>query len=306
MTRHHLVFSFLVLTLFLHPLSKATVKHIVTSDSVDLYISIKGTGTPCLYIHGGPGSGSWWAEKFSGQLFERNMQMIYLDQRGVGRSKSPKNGDFSFDRMVKDFEEVREALGIKRWLTMGHSFGGILQMQYAKRHPDVIAGMLMINCTLDIVGGAKSVLPRAYELLNDTSYGRYMNDSIPVGVRVSKIYGALREKHLFWKMGYARESSQATMDSSFWEIPNWNNDYEKVAMDMPEAFENYKPLTPGMAMPVLWFYGKTDWMVGPTSHEGVKFPNMILWGSNVGHMPFLENKEDLEKAVTTYLKEYGL
>lgn len=304
MFRIRLVASFLLLVL-LHPgTSPAEIRHILTSDSVDLYVTVKGLGTPCLYIHGGPGSGSWWLEKFSGRMLEGKMQMIYLDQRGVGRSGSPKSADYSFERMVKDFEEVREALGIKRWLTMGHSFGGILQMQYAKRHPDAIAGMLMLNCTLDIVGGARSVLPKAYKFLNDTSMARYMNDSVPVGERVSKIYGALREKHLFWKMGYARESSQATMDSSFWEIPKWNHDYERVAMDAPGTFDNYKPLTSTMNMPVLFFYGKTDWMIGPTSHEGVSFPNMILWGSDVGHIPFLENKEDLERAVTAYLNKY--
>ena len=121
--------------------AQAEVKHIVTSDSVDLYVTIEGTGKPCLYIHGGPGSGSYWLQKFSGPMLERHLHMIYLDQRGVGRSTSPKNGDFSTERMVKDFEEVRNALGIKQWITMGHSFGGILQMQYARRHPDAIMGI---------------------------------------------------------------------------------------------------------------------------------------------------------------------
>ena len=45
-------------------------------------------------------------------------------------------------------------------------------------------------------------------------------------------------------------------------------------------------------------------MCGPTSHEGLKFPHMMLWGSDVGHMPFLENKEDLEKAIVAYLEKY--
>lgn len=295
---------FLLLLLILPPFSHAEVRHIITSDSVDLYVTVKGQGTPCLYIHGGPGSGSWWLEKFSGQMLEKHMQMIYLDQRGVSRSTSPKNGDYSPDRMVKDFEEVRAALGIERWLIMGHSFGGILQMQYAQRHPDVIAGMLMLNCTLNIGGGIQGSLRKAYEFLGDTGMARYLNDSIPVGVRVSKIYGALREKHLFWKMGYARKSSEATMDSSFQDIPNWNHDYENAAMEIKENFENYKPLTSGMTMPVLFFYGRTDWMVGPTHYKGVDFPNVMLWASDVGHMPFLENEADLERAITLYCEKY--
>ena len=126
---------------------KAQEKHILTSDSVSLYVIVKGSGTPCLYIHGGPGSGSFWVEKFFGNVLEQHFQMIYLDQRGVGRSTSPKDHNYSMERIVKDFEEVRNSLGIKQWLTLGHSFGGILQMGYAERHPKIISGMLMINCT---------------------------------------------------------------------------------------------------------------------------------------------------------------
>ena len=65
---------------------------IVTSDSVCLYVNVRGIGTPCLYLHGGPGSGSLWLEEFMGDYLEKNFQMVYLDQRGVGRSSSPVNG----------------------------------------------------------------------------------------------------------------------------------------------------------------------------------------------------------------------
>ena len=131
-----LFFLFLILNFAL--LSNAQVHHIITSDSVDLYVTVKGEGTPCLYIHGGLGSGSYWLEKFFGDSLEKHFRMIYLDQRGVGCSTSPKNKDFSMDRMAKDFEEVRQALGIKQWLTLGHSFGGILQMGYIERYPQSI------------------------------------------------------------------------------------------------------------------------------------------------------------------------
>lgn len=107
--------------------AQAQQREIITSDSVQLYVTIKGSGTPCLYIHGGPGSGSYWLEKLFGDYLEQHFQMIYLDQRGVCRSSSPKDKNYSSDRMVQDFEEVRKALGISQWFTLGHSFGGILQ-----------------------------------------------------------------------------------------------------------------------------------------------------------------------------------
>jgi proline iminopeptidase len=130
----------------------APYMHIITSDGVKLYVKVRGRGTPCLYLHGGPGSGSYWLEKFSGDMLERHFQMIYLDQRGVARSSSPKDGNYSLDRMAQDFEEVRAALDIEKWVTLGHSFGGILQVGYAQRYPQVIRGMIMLNTSLDMNG----------------------------------------------------------------------------------------------------------------------------------------------------------
>ena len=120
---------------------------VLTSDSVELYVNIEGQGPPCLYIHGGPGAGSYWLEALMGDSLEQYFQMIYLDQRGVGRSSSPTDGNFSMNRMVQDFEEVRKALGIEQWLTLGHSFGGVLQMGYATQQPESISAFLFINCS---------------------------------------------------------------------------------------------------------------------------------------------------------------
>jgi proline iminopeptidase len=57
---------------------------------------------------------------------------------------------------------------------------------------------------------------------------------------------------------------------------------------------------------VLFFYGESDWMVGPTHYEQVRFPHMLLWPSPVGHVPFLENPADLSRAITSYRKRFRL
>jgi pimeloyl-ACP methyl ester carboxylesterase len=184
-------------------------------------------------LHGGPGSGSHWLEKFFGDYLEQHFQMIYLDQRGVCRSSSPKDNNYSLERMILDFEEVREALGIGEWLTLGHSFGGILQMAYSSQK----------------------------------------NDSI--------------------------------MNSSYRDIANWNNDFSAVALDVKEYWTDYTAKTPKVRVPVLFFYGYTDWMIGPKHYMNIRFPDMTLWGSDVGHIPFLENREDLEKAIDHYNAKHG-
>ncbi len=89
----------IILTLFLLIGSSvhAIETFIITSDSVQLYVKIEGTGPSCLYIHGGPGSGGNWLEEFMGDWLEQHFQMIYLDQRGVGRSSSSYDHDYSMN-----------------------------------------------------------------------------------------------------------------------------------------------------------------------------------------------------------------
>ncbi len=284
---------------------KAQEKHVLTTDSVSLYVNVKGSGTPCLYIHGGPGSGSYWVEKFFGNVLEQHFQMIYLDQRGVGRSTSPKDHNYSMERMVKDFEEVRNSLGIKNWLTLGHSFGGILQMGYAGRHPKVISGMLMINCTLDMTESFNnSWIPKACEFLDLPPDNIYSNDSIPVLERLSGVIGKLNEKNLRWKMAFTDEKNSIAMDASYDEIKNWNYDLGNNGLSVKEYWIDFKPLAMNMKMPVLFFTGNSDWMAGPENYKGVHFPNMLLYKSDVGHIPFIENKGDLENAIIQYIKKY--
>lgn len=285
--------------------TEAQAKYVITSDSVQLYINVKGKGIPCLYIHGGPGSGSYWVEKFFGSELEKHFTMIYLDQRGVGRSTSPKDSDYSMHRMVQDFEEVRNALGIKKWLTLGHSFGGILQMGYAAAYPKVISGMIMINCTLNMTESfSKTWIPKACEFLDLPPGNIYLNDSIPVLDRLMGIIGQLNEKQLTWKMAFKYEESNRMMDATYDEIPNWNYDLGSQGLSFKEYWKDYKPLSASMHMPVLFFTGNQDWMAGPENYKDIHFPKMILYKSNVGHIPFLENKRDLENAINAYLKKY--
>lgn len=279
--------------------------HILTTDSVDLYVHVKGNGTPCLFIHGGPGSGSYWVEKFFGKELEQRFTMIYLDQRGVGRSTSPTDSDYSMNRMVKDFEEVRMALGIKQWLTMGHSFGGILQIGYADQHPNVISGMIMINCTLNMDESfSKSWIPKASEFLGLPPNNIYTNDSIPILGRLMGIIGQLNSNNLNWKMAFENEEDNKIMDATYDEFPNWNYDLGRQGLSIKEYWADFKPLASKMKMPVLFFTGNQDWMAGPENYVGVNFPNMILFKSDVGHIPFMENKSDLEKAIDMFIKKY--
>jgi len=207
-TIYRIFFLILLSTLCLIQL-KAQDNYFITSDSVKLFVSVKGEGTPCLYLHGGPGSGSYWMEKFMGDFLESQFQMVYLDQRGVGRSSSPKDNNYSLERMAKDFEEVREYLGLSKWLTLGHSFGGILQMGYVDRHPEAIEGMIFINCTLSLEESfGESWLPKAIEQAGKDVPAICLDPTESLCNRMIAIMPLLHDRGLMWKIFFTNEDKR--------------------------------------------------------------------------------------------------
>jgi proline iminopeptidase len=166
--------------------------------------------------------------------------------------------------------------------------------------------MMMINCTLDMEDSIlNGWLPRAAELLGDESRAILHDEQLPALERLGYAGSRLREKGLDWKIFYADPESKKLSDATYAEIENFNNDFSDNAMSRGEYFQDYTVDTPHVTVPVLFFYGKTDWSVGPDHYRRVAFPEMILWGSDVGHMPFLENRADLEKAIIAYIDKYG-
>lgn len=282
----------------------AEERMITTSDGIQLFVNIKGSGTPVLYIHGGPGSGSYWFEKFFGEFLEQQYTMIYLDQRGVGRSSGNHDDDYSLDRMVLDFEELRKELGYDSWLTLGHSFGGILQMGYYQRFPHSVSGMIMVNCTLNIKESfCESWGPKAAEFTGK-SHGPCSNEPEDLREMLGFHINNLREQNAFWKMGYKDPENEKLIDATYGDIHNWNGSFSNLAFSISDYWENYKPHSSKVNIPVLFFYGSEDWMVGPDHYKNIDFPKGMMWESKVGHMPFMENREDLEQAILSFSSKH--
>lgn len=287
--------------------SRAQEQRFITSDSVDLFIKVKGKGIPCLYVHGGPGSGSYWMEKFSGDILEERFQMIYLDLRGVGRSGSPATGDYGMDRMLRDFEEIRQHLGIGQWLVMGHSFSGTLLSGYALAYPEALRGLMMFNCTLNISESMEeSWIPKAVDLLEIQDTAFYESDTIPTRDKLGRLFPMLNERDLGWKLGFKSKEQEERMNATFEEIPDWNGDFSGVGLFHPDYQKNFKARTAGITLPVLFFYGSKDWIVGPDHYKGVEFPNMLLYRADVRHVPFMDDKEEVARAIDRFLKRYPL
>ncbi len=262
---------------------------------------------PCLYIHGGPGSGSYWMEKFAGDILEKRFRMVYIDLRGVGRSGSPVNGEYGMERMVKDFEEVRAHLGVERWMVMGHSFSGTLLTGYALRQPQAIEGMMMFNCTLDLQESiSQSWVPRAVALLEVENPAYYVSDSVSLHEKLNRLFGQLNQKDLGWKLAFDSKEQETRMNATFHEIPDWNGAFSGIGLSHPDYLRNFKPLTSEINIPVLYFYGARDWTIGPDHYKGIQFPKLLLYPAEVGHVPFMDQKTEVARAIDLFKETFRL
>ncbi len=87
-----------------------------------------------LLLHGGPGfDHSTWKPDF--QPLRDVAQLVYLDHRGNGRSEHGPQEAWNLDQWADDVRGLCEALGIERPIVMGQSFGGMVAIAYAARHP---------------------------------------------------------------------------------------------------------------------------------------------------------------------------
>lgn len=283
--------------------SDQQIYQVLTSDGTELHVTVRGEGIPCLYIHGGPGVGSYWMEQLYGNVLEKHFQMIYLDQRGSGRSGSAHSGDYSIERMALDFEEVRQYLAINSWITFSHSFGGIMQVKHAELYPETVRGMLMVAPTLSLNESIQEMIPYALDMLEIpvAEHEQYLDEKTYPFDRLMPLFHIARERGLFWKFHYGEASNYDIMDSVMNQITNHNFDFSNRAFALSQYYENYKPLATRLSMPVLLFYGKKDYAIGPNHHNDIKFSNMTKVGWDGGHVPFMEGRDELGTAITDWL-----
>ncbi len=101
-----------------------------------------------LLLNGGPGATHEYFECFENFLLPENVELIYYDQLGCGLSDNPKDTTMWYlPRFVEEVEQVRKALNLNKdnFYLLGHSWGGILAMQYALKYQDNLKGLIISN-----------------------------------------------------------------------------------------------------------------------------------------------------------------
>ncbi|HQU53077.1 MAG TPA: proline iminopeptidase-family hydrolase, partial [Saprospiraceae bacterium] len=101
-----------------------------------------------LTLHGGPGATHEYFECIQSFFPREGIEFFYYDQLGSGNSDNPQGQSealWQLPRFVDELEQVRVALGLdsNNFILLGHSWGGILAMEYALKYQQNLKGLII-------------------------------------------------------------------------------------------------------------------------------------------------------------------
>ena len=106
-----------------------------------------------LLLHGGPAATHEYFEAFDSYFPSAGYEYFYYDQLGSAYSDQPNEPSlWEIPRFVDEVEQVRNALGLTKdnFYLLGHSWGGILAMEYALAHQDNLKALIVSNMMASI------------------------------------------------------------------------------------------------------------------------------------------------------------
>ena len=101
-----------------------------------------------LLLHGGPGMTHEYLEAFDSFLPRAGIEYYYYDQLGSAYSDQPDDPSlWELPRFVEEVEQVRKALKLDKsnFYLLGHSWGGMLALEYALKYQQNLKALIISN-----------------------------------------------------------------------------------------------------------------------------------------------------------------
>ncbi|MCO5220155.1 MAG: alpha/beta fold hydrolase [Thermomicrobiales bacterium] len=122
---------------------------------------------PIVFIHGLGGSLSSWQLVMGGLASGHRMTAVDLPGHGGSAKSAPAETDYSVTGIAADVAETLTTGNRKPSILVGHSLGGAVALKLAVDHPDLVAGLVLIDSAalgssisqelLDLMGGSSGV-----------------------------------------------------------------------------------------------------------------------------------------------------
>ncbi len=271
----------------------------LTINGARLNVEVYGPkdGPVLIAHHGGGGIGSLAEPRATfGPLADR-FRVIVFDARGCGLSEGVP--PYSHEQWAADVEALREWAGAEQVVVAGGSYGGFIALEYAVRHPDRVAALVLRDTSAD-----GSNLELAFENartqdrveINWERFNRYWHGETRDDADLKQLWSELiplYDKH------YDPERSAAAVEAGIYrhESHNWCFQHNWAAYDV-------KAELPGITAPTLVTVGRYDWVTPVSSSETISalLPHAeLVVFENSGHSPQTEEPELFQDMVRGFL-----
>ena len=252
----------------------------------------------CVLLHGGPGADQSSYRPWLSPLAEF-LQLIYVDHRGTGRSAEVPLETCTIEKFADDVEELRRYLGIKTWVVMGFSFGGMWALTYAVHYPSSLSHLLLID-----TAPSYDFRKEAQEYVE--KWGTPEQKRVCKEIFEGKV--STKEEYLKWSeimhpLYFRKYNSEigSAMRSRMRGSQRVSQYMWKNVMPNYDIRARLKEIT----IPTLIMAGKYDW-VTPISQSKLLASNIrsseLVIFRNSGHHPFIEEQRLFMKTVLDFLK----
>jgi proline iminopeptidase len=254
-------------------------------------------------IHGGPGSEH---TDLTGPFapLASAIELVYFDHRGQGRSARGDPKRYNLDENVEDMEALREYLGIGPIVSIGTSYGGMVAMAHAARHPASVAALVLIVTASHsgFIGRAKDIVaergtPEQRAVTEELWAGRL--DTAAAMRRYYELMGPL------YSRTHDPERAKASLDRRIFSPEALNRAFA------PGGFMYTLDLRPelgNITAPTLVIAGRHDWICPPEFSEEI---HRLIPGSELrifedsSHSVRSDEPERLIEAISGFVSGVG-
>jgi len=268
-------------------------------NGTELYYETLGQGRPLMLMHGGLGLDHTAFTPGFNQLGDQ-VELIYYDHRGNGRSERPASFDnLTHETWIADADALRAHLGHERMILFGHSYGGFLAQDYAIRYGDHLDGLILCNTApaldyMDVVmaNAAARGTPEQLTALGQL-FGRPMTDDADF----QQMWGEIAP--LYFKH-FNAEAAAAIDETTLYSAAAWNH----VNANCLPLFNTLDRLNE-IKTPTLIISGADDWITPPAQggeriHAALPNSELVIFEES-GHWPFIEEPDKFMTVVRKWI-----
>lgn len=227
-------------------------------------------------------------------------QLVFYDQRGRGESQVPPGVRASkIEHDAGDLPALREALGIRQWDVLGHSWGGGIAMLATERDRDAVRRMVLV----DAVGPTSDWLPP----LHDAALGRLGPAERAVLAQLdvkSLMEGDLGVHSTYARAFYPAWFADPELARTFSPPRSNSVTGATIAARLRRDGYDWRALLSAVVAETIVIHGEQDLLPVRVAHALVSVlrKSRLVLVPGTGHMPFWEAPETFFAVVSTFLE----